>query len=64
MNYQKNIIKFGKKLKNSLKKEFDSDLVYSKIYLKGKIIPITEKSTQTFTTIKFQNKILDIFAYQ
>ena len=29
MNYKKNTMKFGKKLKNSLKKEFDSELVYN-----------------------------------
>ena len=27
MNYQKNVMKFGKKIKNSLKKEFDSETV-------------------------------------
>ena len=30
MNYQKNIMKFGKKIKNSLKKEFDSESVTMK----------------------------------
>ena len=29
MNYQENIMKFGKKVKNSIKKEFDSEPLYS-----------------------------------
>ena len=37
MNYYKNIMKFGKKVKNSLKKEFDSEPVYNEKYLKAKI---------------------------
>ena len=37
MNYQKNITKFGKKINNSLKKEFDSELVCNEKYLKAKI---------------------------
>ena len=30
-------MKFGKKIKNSLKKEFDSEAVYNEKYLKAKI---------------------------
>ena len=30
-------MKFGKKIKNSLKKEFDSEPVYNEKYLKAKI---------------------------
>ena len=37
MNYYKNIMKFGKKVKNSLKNEFDSEPVYNEKYLKAKI---------------------------
>ena len=37
MNYQKNIIKFGKKVNNTINKEFDSELVYNEKYLKAKI---------------------------
>ena len=35
MNYQKNEIR--EKIKNSVKKEFDSEPVYNEKYLKGKI---------------------------
>ena len=34
MNHQQNIIKFGEKIKNSIKKEFDSEPVYNEKYLK------------------------------
>ena len=37
MNCQKNISKSGEKIRNSVKKEFDSQLVYNEIYLKTKI---------------------------
>ena len=36
MNYYKNTMEFGKKVKNSLIKEFVSEPVYNKKYLKGK----------------------------
>ena len=41
------------KVKNSLKRNFDSKPVYNGKYLKAKKNPITEKSTQISTTIKF-----------
>ena len=37
MDFQKNIMKFGKKLKNSIKKEFGSEPVYNEKYLQAKI---------------------------
>ena len=37
MNYLKNTMKFGKKLKLVSKKEFDSKPVYNEKYLKAKI---------------------------
>ena len=37
MNFQRNIMKFGKRAKNSIKKEFDSEPVYNEKYLKAKI---------------------------
>ena len=37
MNYQKNTMKFKKKVKNSLKKELDSKPIYNEKYLKAKI---------------------------
>ena len=52
------------KVKNSLKKEFNNEPVYNEKYLKAKINPITEKSTQISTTIKYQKMVLNIFAYQ
>ena len=36
MNYQKNVIKLGEKIKDSLKKEFDIEPVYNEKYLKLK----------------------------
>ena len=36
-NYWKNIMKFGKKLKNSITKEFDSEPVCIEKYLKAKV---------------------------
>ena len=57
-------IEIWKKVKNSLKKEFDNEPVYYEKYLKAKIKSYNGKSTQIATTIKYQKKILNIFAYQ
>ena len=57
-------MKFGKKIKDSLKKEFDSEPIYNGKYLKAKKTPIMEESTQLSATIKYQKKIPNIFAYQ
>ena len=52
------------KVKNSLNKEFDSEPVYNKKYLKAKIKSYNGKSTQIFTKIKYQKIVLDLFVYQ
>ena len=52
------------KVKNSLKKEFDSEPVYNKQNLKAKIKSYNGKSTQIFTKIKYQKIVLDLFVYQ
>ena len=56
--------KIWKKVKNTIDKEFDSAPVYNEKYLKAKIKSITKKSTQIFTIIKYQKKILNVFVYQ
>ena len=54
-----------KKVKNIIKKEFDSEPVYNEKYLKAKIKnPVMEKSKQIFTIIKYQKKVLNLFVYQ
>ena len=53
-------MKFGKKLKIVSKKKFDSEPVYNEKYLKAKIKPYKEKSTQIFIIIKYQKKIEDL----
>ena len=45
--------KIWKKVKNNLKKEFDSEPVYNEKYLKATLNPITEKPTEIFTIIKY-----------
>ena len=57
-------MKFRRKLKNSLKKEIDSEPVYNKKYLKAQRYPIMEKSTQIFIIIKYPKKVLNLFVYQ
>ena len=47
------------KVKNSHKKDFAGKPICNKI----KSNPIMDKSTQIFTTIKCQEKVLSIFAY-
>ena len=67
---EKNIIKFGKScknsknVKNSIKKEFDSEPVYNEKYLKTKKYLIIEKRTQIFTIIKYQKNVLNLFVHQ
>ena len=50
---QENIIEFGKKVENSITKEFGSEPVYNEKYLKAKINLVMEKSTHIFTIIRF-----------
>ena len=45
-------------MKNSLQKDFDSEPVYNEKYRKAKIKSFNEKSTQIFTIIKYQEKVL------
>ena len=52
------------KVKNSIRKEFDSKPVYNEKYLKAKIKSYNGKSTQIFTIIKYQEKVLNLFVYQ
>ena len=52
------------KVKNIIKKEFDSEPVYKEKYLKAKLNTITEKLTQILTIIKYQKRILNLFVYQ
>ena len=51
------------KLKNNLKKEFDSEPVYNEQYLNAKKNPIMKISTLISTT-KYKNAVMNIFAYQ
>ena len=57
-------MKFGKKVKNIIKKEFDSEPVYNEKCLRPKIKTIMEKSTHIFTTLKCQKKVLNWFVSQ
>ena len=52
------------KLKNKLKKEFDSEPVYNKQYLNAKKNPIMKISTLISTTAKYKNAVMNIFAYK
>ena len=56
--------KIWEKVKNSIKKEFDSEPVYKEKYLKAKQNLVMEKSTQISTIIKHQKKVLSVFVYQ
>ena len=60
MNYQKNMIKLGKKL-NSIKKEFDSEPIYNNKYLKAKIKSYNGKINTNFHNKKIPKKVLNLF---
>ena len=64
INYKKHVMQFKKKIKNSLKKEFDSEPVYKEKYQKTKIKSYNGKSVQNFPIIKYQKKLLNLFLYQ
>ena len=49
MDYQKNTTKFGKKVKNSLKKEFVGEPVCNKKYLEAKIKSYNRKIKTNFS---------------
>ena len=60
-----NVIEIWEKVKNILKKEFDSEPVYDKKCIKAKIKnPLMEKSKEISATTKYQRKVLNVFAYQ
>ena len=48
MNYQKNTIKFRKKIENNLKKEFDIEPVYHGKYLTAEIKPYNRNTNTGF----------------
>ena len=48
INYKKNIMKLGKKLKKTSKKEFNSYYVYNEKYLKPKIKSYNQKINTNF----------------
>ena len=56
--------KIWEKVKNSIKREFDSELAYKEKYLKAKQNLVMEKSTHISTIIKHQKKVLSVFVYQ
>ena len=52
------------KVKNGIKKEFNSKPVSNEKYIKATKNPIMEKSTQIFIITKYQEKVLNLFVYQ
>ena len=51
------------KVEKSIKKEFDSELMYNEKYLEAKKNLVMEKSIQVFVIIKYQKKVLSLFVY-
>ena len=56
---QENIIEFGKKVENSITKEFGSEPVYNEKYLKVKIKSCNGKINTYF----HNNKVLNLFVH-
>ena len=56
---QENIIEFGKKVDNSITKEFGSEPVYNEKYLKAKIKSCNGKINTYF----HNNKVLNLFVH-
>ena len=56
---QENIIEFGKKVENSITKEFGSKPVYNEKYLKAKIKSCNGKINTYF----HNNKVLNLFVH-
>ena len=52
------------KVKNIIKNEFNSESVYNEKCLKANIKSYNVKSTQIFTIIKYQKKVLNLFVCQ
>ena len=51
-------------VRNSIKKEFDSEPAYNVKYLKTKIKFSNGKINKIFKVIKYQKKVLNVFVYQ
>ena len=51
-------------VKNSIKKEFDSELVHNEKYLKAKIKSYNGKSSANYTIMKQKMKVLDFIVCQ
>ena len=58
ISYLKNTAKFGKKLKITSTKKFGSEPVYNDKDVKAKVKSYNGK------TMKFQKKVVNLFAYQ
>ena len=56
---QENIMEFGKKVENSITKEFGSEPVYNEKYLKAKIKSCNGKINTYF----HNNKVLNLFVH-
>ena len=56
---QENIMEFGKKVENSITKEFGSEPVYNEKYLKAKIKSCNGKINAYF----HNNKVLNLFVH-
>ena len=54
-------MKFGKKVKSSIKKEFDSEPAYNEKHLKAKKNLVMEKSAQISTIINVKRRFLMYF---
>ena len=52
------------KVKNSIKKEFDSEPGNNEKYLKAKMKSYNGKISKSFTIIKYEKKVLYFFVYQ
>ena len=60
----KNTIKFGKKIKNNLKKGFHIEPVYNEYYLKARVKSYKEKINTNFHDNKISKKVLSLFVCQ
>ena len=64
MNYQKHVMKFGKKLKIASKKNLIVNPLYNEKYLKVNIKSYNGKINTNFKNNKIPKKILNLFVYQ
>ena len=60
----KNTIKFGRKIKNNLKKEFHIEPVYNEKYLKARVKSYNEKINANLYDSKIPKKVLNLFVCQ